>query len=299
MPAARAAVLSLLTLLGFCGSALGADRVMFEVSAEDTSPDTPTRAARELTDGKWHVSAEPSLWNVAPSGRFHLPQSGAGVANARNALVSRLNLDNPRFSPSAEINLTHGTWGASLRAFSFGASDRNSIATDAGTIGDISVSPGDRLSASLDFATIEAEAHWRFFQRVLGPKNRLSPSVDAVFGTRFYHTDWKVERLSPSPGVSEASESFLEPIAGIKGRLELYEMFSVDAQATFGYMPLSSHHVASWDIMVGFQWRPIENVGVQVGYRQLLMSLRTGDDAGDFRYHGALAGLYWGVVVRF
>src|SRR6185295_19832260 len=60
MPAARAAVLSLLTLLGFCGSALGADRVMFEVSAEDTSPDTPTRAARELTDGKWHVSAEPS-----------------------------------------------------------------------------------------------------------------------------------------------------------------------------------------------------------------------------------------------
>lgn len=248
-------------------------------------------------EAKWQISAEPSIWYVAPSGDLRLPQTGAGAIKATPVMVRELNNDSPRVSPFAEVNLTKGRSGITLRGFAFAASGRAYRSNITGTIGDIDFNAGDRLASSLDFASFEAEYHYRFEWTTSDP-TKLRPSIDLVGGARLYWVDWKVEQIAPAGIASSADELFAEPFIGFKGRVDFGEKFTIDLQNTFGYSPLDQS-VASWDVMVGFQWRPLHNLGVQIGYRQLLFRMDTGDGAADFEYDGALAGLYAGLVFKF
>jgi opacity protein-like surface antigen len=73
---------------------------------------------------------------------------------------------------------------------------------------------------------------------------------------------------------------------------------TVDAQIAVGGMPTGNTSY-SFDIIVGVQWRPVENVGVQLGYRALFFGLGSGDGESEFNFDGSLQGLYGGLVVRF
>ena len=54
------------------------------------------------------------------------------------------------------------------------------------------------------------------------------------------------------------------------------------------------------DIVAGGQWRPVPNVGVQVGYRALFLDIESGRDDEAFEVGSAsLQGLFAGVGFRF
>jgi len=79
----------------------------------------------------------------------------------------------------------------------------------------------------------------------------------------------------------------------------LYEQIDIDLEVNVGAAPFGDHSSSSWDAMLGFTWRPIENLGVQIGFRNISFNLENGDGADEFAWDGALAGLFAGVVLKF
>jgi opacity protein-like surface antigen len=72
------------------------------------------------------------------------------------------------------------------------------------------------------------------------------------------------------------------------------------AELNGGYLPLSDSESYSFDLIVGGQWRPIKNVGVQIGYRALFFGIETGESDNAFELSEAsLQGLYAGVTLSF
>ena len=68
---------------------------------------------------------------------------------------------------------------------------------------------------------------------------------------------------------------------------------------TAGWLPGTTDS-AGLDIVVGGQWRPVPNVGVQVGYRALFLDIESGDGNEAFEIGSAsLQGLFGGVGFRF
>jgi hypothetical protein len=53
------------------------------------------------------------------------------------------------------------------------------------------------------------------------------------------------------------------------------------------------------DLALGFEYRPVANVGLSVGYRTMVMGMSAGDDAERFEFLGSHAGLSAGISVRF
>jgi hypothetical protein len=298
MSVARCLVFSVLSVIACSGSAWGAWGADDVLPAAGARLDASARGDANLDDGRWHLSAEPGVWYVAPSGSIHMPQRAPGAALVYPSILRTLGMDNPRVSPTAEINLTRGPWGATIRASSLSLSQVFTI-PGAGTIGDINFAAGSSLRGSLDLTSIEVEGRYRFFHTSVGSRGQLRPRIDGVFGARVNYVDWNFEQLTPVSSVTHVGEMFLSPILGVKGQLDLYDKVTVDMQTAFGYAPISGRHTSSWDIMLGFQWRPIDNLGIQIGYRQLVVDFSTGEGAAGFEYSGALAGLFFGIVVRF
>lgn len=249
---------------------------------------------------KWTLSAEPGVWYTAPSGKIRLP---GGTSTAKTELAD-LNLDSPRLSPSGELNLRHARWGASLRGYAFAVSDRTpDVPAAAASLGILSgLGPVSGARLSLEVREFEAEGSYRFFVWENTPREeggfRARSSLDAVVGLRYIEMDWSVAgTASGSPFDRAVSEEFLHPIVGLKFSLDLFEQTTIDAQNTFGFMT-GDRESFTWDILLGFQWRPTENFGAQIGYRQVLMRMNDGEDTG-FSYEGAMAGIYFGAVFKF
>ncbi len=249
---------------------------------------------------RWTLSAEPSVWYTAPSGKVRLP----GGTSTAKAELADLNLDSPRLSPSGEINLRHARWGVALRGYSFAVTDQvPELPSAAASLGSLAgLGPVSNARLSLEIREFEAEGSYRFFVWENTPRDeggfRARSSLDAIVGLRYVEMDWSVSGLaSGSPVEQSVGEEFLHPIVGLKFSLDLFEQATIDAQNTFGFMT-GSRESFTWDILVGFQWRPTEHFGAQIGYRQVLMRMNDGEDEG-FSYEGAMAGIYVGAVFKF
>lgn len=245
---------------------------------------------------RWELSAEPGLWYVAPSGKANFPASSG--ARGPKIFLNDMNMDSPRLTPAAEINLRRGDWGVSVRGFMFSSSDQNWTAPYSSRIGTIDFASGDPFQTSLDFGAFEVEGSYRFLETGELPENagkdwKFRAALDGVFGARLYDIDFRVDRGSGAPATARESATLIEVLGGVKGSIEISDEWTVDLLTTFGGLNESF----SWDIMTGFQWRPFRNFGVQIGYRQLLFRIDKGDDG--MKWDGALAGLSFGIVVRF
>ncbi len=256
-----------------------------------------------ITDNakRWTLSAEPSVWFASPGGKMKLSRSGGTSGQNLRTELSDLNLDNPSPSPGGEINLRKGDWGLTVRGFYF-SSEGDATQSSAGQIGDLSFASGDRLRSELEFGAVEAEGSYRFIDRNLRPLDEgghaFNFALDGVAGLRLYDIGWSVREVGAATGES-ADEFFIEPLVGGKISMELYEQVTVDLQLTAGGIGWSGYDVFSVDVIVGVQWNPHPNLGVQAGYRQLAFGLGRGEDDDRFEQRGALAGLYAGVVLRF
>jgi hypothetical protein len=204
------------------------------------------------------------------------------------------------------VNLRKGDWGLSLRGFSYSA-DENAPGTE-GRFGDVPIETGDDVGSSVEIAGFDLEVRYTFLpfkdKRVVPGPSRLRPRLDAVAGLRAYDTSWSVinRTLDVPPGssanVASADEFFVQPVAGVKASIEMYDQFTIDAQFVVGSMPFGDTSYTV-DLLVGGSWKPAPNVGVQLGYRTLFLGLSSGHDDAAFEFTGALQGLYLSAVIEF
>lgn len=249
---------------------------------------------------RWEASIEPAAWFASAGGSLKLP----GAGGSGKTQLSAMNMERTHLTPTGEINLRRGDWGAHVRGFAFSTTN-TATGTLGAPIGDVVLTGSDSLESTLDLSAFEIEGTYRLWRVDRSPRDggghKLHVDFDLVFGARLYDVDWVVNRLTagPSPSMDRTSETFLEPLLGAKLSMEILEQFDIDVQLTGGGLPIGDHSSISLDIMAGFAWRPIENVGVQAGYRQLAFQLEDGSGTEEFRYWGAVAGLYFGVKFLF
>lgn len=251
-------------------------------------------ALGDTTFPTYTLEIEPSAWFVAPGGKGRLPGSTA------RQRFEDLNLDSPRFSPQLEARFRSGKWGIEASGMHFEISDRNATQSAGGTLGDVSFSAGDSLSSDFKFTSIELMGSYQFFGETLSfrddGKRKFGYSVEGLLGGRFYDVEQKV---TSATATDKGDGTWIEPVAGARLELEFHQEFTLDVRTNFGYLPAGGKESLSWDIAVGGTWRPFENFGVQVGYRQLMVKLRDGDDTGRYEFDGAMAGLFVGASLRF
>jgi hypothetical protein len=241
----------------------------------------------------WVVEFEPSAWFGSPGGELKLPGGGQTLD------LSDINLDSPRLSPAAELNLWSGDWRFSLSGTYLEEQDRAAIASRAGQLGSVAFAAGDRTAASLSFWEAEATVGKLITlpEALRGGGKNFNSNLEILGGMRMYGVEF--DFAAPSGSVS-SSDFFGHPLIGLKYTMNIAEQFTIDAQVDVGYFTDGGDRSAfGYDILVGFMWRPTENVGVQVGYRDLAYTLESGSGPHKFEWQGAVQGLFVGAVLRF
>jgi hypothetical protein len=246
---------------------------------------------------KWTLQFEPTAWYTAPGGRVKLPGSAPGVLGAP---LGDINLDSARIAPGGELHLYDGRWRITVGGFRLEQDDRGSTAAFAGQVGPVSFSPGDSIKASMDLTSVEATVAYRLDipDWMAGkPGSNYAGQFDVLGGVRLY--DLSFGFTAPS-GTTKEDETQAHPLIGAKWSMDVVQQFTIDVQIDLGGFTYGGDTFTyGYSINAGFIWRPQENVGVQVGYRDLAFELRSGPAGDRFEYRGALQGLYAGVVIRF
>lgn len=249
-------------------------------------------------DDKWTVRFEPSVYYVAMSGTATLPRAAGSTGPNPSVRLAEINADEPRLSPAGEINLRKGDWGIAVRGFGFSSSG-DATTTAPGQLGDVIFAQGDVVNRALDFNAFEIEATYTLLKNKIRPLDDgtygIRPRLDLVGGVRLYDVDLRLSSLGANAISSQNDEIFVQGEVGIKGTLEIYDHFTVDLQVDAG----GGADGYSFDILVGGSWKPINNFGVQIGYRALFFDVDSGSGDSKFKLEGAAQGLYAGIVLEF
>ena len=259
----------------------------------------------------WTIQFEPVVWFVGPSGKVKLPvTSGTGpggfTTEGDKVRLSALDLENTLLRPAGEVHINADQWRFTFAGSDYSTSRPGTVAQGTFRLGSVALTPGDRFDASFSMGTYELSAGYCVWEHDF--KEASEHPEDAVpvlmklyvlAGGRVYNTKFDVRRTTGGVAEARADEFFAEPIAGARFEADITKAFGIDLQISGGGWPVGNHSSHSFDVSLGFHYRPFENVGVQLGYRQIIVGLQDGSDLGQFRYDGTLAGLYAGVVVRF
>jgi len=278
--------LVLILAAGLASTALAQSQPPAAEAAPDLKPVAPS----------WTIQFEPSVWYVAPAGKVRMPSD---TVKGNKVELGDLNMDSPRVSPAGEFHLrTSDRWRFSLSASYYSEDSRKSTMEQSGQLGDITFVSGDVLDSKLDFFTGQITAAY-----ALVKEHRVNNDADLLFGldlvggARMYDVDFSFEKVGAN--TDSYDNFFIEPVLGLKAEATLTEHFTIDLETTFGYLPGGDTQTFSWDIIVGFAYRPVNWLGVQIGYRNMFIDLSDGSGAGEFEWDGGVAGLYGGVELRF
>lgn len=300
----RSAVFVAGSVLG--AAALGGFDASLSIHAGDAAGE-PVPAA----DDSLRIQIEPLIWFVGPSGKMKLPvASGTGpggfTSEAEKVRINDIGLASTRVRPAGTLVATTGPW-----RFTFGGSDfelsRGSAAADvAGRLGSVAFAQGDPLNVDMSLGMYEFSAGYRVWEHDWRAGSGSPDAavdafvyVHAFVGGRFYDVGVSVESASGAPARAEESNLFFEPFVGARAEAVLADDFSVVLQLSAGGMALYSTLSYSLDVVIAFEWRPVSNVGIELGWRQIAFNLTDGRDLERFQYTGRLAGLFAGVVIRF
>lgn len=254
----------------------------------------------------WIIQVEPTLWYVAPSGDIELP--GGGSMGIAQATFDTLNLDSPRATPAGEVHLRVDGWRFSVGGMTFETEGRRAVAPRDAQIGKAVVFANDTTESSLMFSTLQGTIGHRIGEARLGAADwgghELIANLEGFVGLRGYFVDLSisVDRAGPStmpPAADHADEHFFEPFIGVRLDVDLHENFSIDLAPEIGYWPSDDNDVWSWAMSVGFQWRPVPHLGVQIGFRQHGFELISGSGDDRFRWRGGVGGVYAGLALKF
>lgn len=286
MPLARPCVL--------CGPALvglllwwcpGAARAQAPVQPGDAAPD----GAPALLDGPapWTVRLEPMLWYPALRGDVALPASST-------LDVSQIDIDENEWSPAGRLTLKAERWSVQYRGFGFETDHRGAVGAPF-TLGGGAVGAGATVASRLELSSFDLTAAYRF-PLLDDRENGVSAGLDVFGGGRVHSLDVAVR--SAGAGVS-ADETWIQPIVGARAELDLPHGLGLNVSLDLGAVSFGDRSAASWDVTVGFTWRPTKHIGAEIGFRHLQSDLSTEEGAGDFEFDAGLAGLFAAIVIRF
>lgn len=269
------------TLAAICGW-MGASAGAHAQPGDAATAEAVEQAGVPETSLDWRVQVEPGFWYAAVSGDIRVPGFAAQVD------LADLNADSPKGTPTAEVTLKLGDWRLNVSGFAF-STDRTSTRL------------GPTARTSLDLSSAEVLGGYRLGRWEMRPSegggDDFVPELTAVFGGRIYDVDATIGPVAAVTG--SADEFFVEPVIGLKFEMEIVKAFTIDVQGTVGWLDAGDESASSWDVIVGGTWRPVDNLGIQIGYRNLAYTLESGEGAGAFEYDGAIAGLYVGLSLRF
>lgn len=238
-----------------------------------------------LPGDRWVVKLQPRVWYLAPTADIRLPGSESTVD------LDDLDANQPRIGPYGELTIQADAWQFTLSGADFSASS-STLARRGLTLGDLTIAPGARVDTSLDLTFGQFSAGYRLVNHRFDPEAANVGRLWVLGGVRVYEFQTEV---STGALIDQAEEFWAEPFAGVRGELQLVDDFSIDLEITGGY----SGDASSLDVAVGFQWRPVDWFGAQIGYRILRAGLEDGDGTDRYEFDGSLAGLFAGVVLRF
>lgn len=268
-----------------------------------TDPDAPR---------PWTIEIDPIVWFVAPSGDLTLPvTSGTGPGSfttaGQSVRLADLNLDSTRLRPAGSIRINADDFQIAFMGTDFSLNRGNETASAGFRLGSVEVAPGDQYSIDFQLGTYELTLGYRVWEKDFQKDSErpedgvpVQAKVYVLGGVRVYDVLFDLRRqVGQVNEQARSDEFFAEGVLGARAEVAFTRSFGIEVQLTGGAQPFGNHTAFSVDIFAGFQWRPYENVGLQIGYRQLAYTLKDGKDLGQFRYDGALAGLYTGLSIRF
>jgi len=264
---------------------------------------TPERARRPTPElefvPEWRVRVEPAAGFFAFSGDLQLPAPNrASEADAFD--VEDINLDRAKLAPFSEIHIAREKWRITFSGLSLSVEGDDEAPT-AGQIGDFDVVAGQSIESELTYITAGFRAGYRVWSWVSGTDAtgaaELSLGIDALAGLRMHNVD--TETTVAGAGTTSADETFVDVLGGARLELDWKRTLAFDLYATGGGLPAGDRTSRSFNLGLGFTYRPIPTVGALVGYRLTAFNLENDDGAETFEYDGALAGVYWGVQLSF
>ena len=297
-------------------------------AAADSGPSASQVAAQGSTPAaldqdalsKWTVRIEPKIWYAAPSGKLRLPQTSdpSPPIDERGALppptptdtgrprLDDLDADRARIRPAGDIRISAGDWLFSFSGAQYEISRDSVLAQRPFRLAGIDVAAGDPFQLNFELGLYELSLGYRVWQKDFQADSaKPQDAVPVVMnlyvlgGVRFY--DVTIDfRAAPSTGQGSRFDDLLtEPLLGARLETALTDQFGIEVQTSVGYLPGSDTTTFSVDVVAGFYWRPTQNLGLVIGYRQLAYDLEQGDGPSKFEYQGRLAGLFTGVEIRF
>lgn len=298
-PAKRSLILAFVALWSAPAGLLAQDALPVRFTYTPTEPgQEPGPAAAAGTPTDWVVQFEPMVRFIGPAGDLRLPGSTGGA----EVDLADLNLNGPRLMPGYDLSVRSGAWRFNTIGLFYDVEDQIARADGAFMLGSLAVADGQRTSVDLTYTQLDFRVARTVLDEAMSPLasragHRVRVRVDAEVGLRLYDFDFDFENLDTGER-SSISRTFLEPHVGAKAAFHIHERVTIDLYTNFGFWPIDKE-AFSWDIGVGFQWRPVENVGVQIGYRSTIFLLQDGSGADEFEWAGSFQGLNAGLQVRF
>jgi hypothetical protein len=284
-------------MAGVCAGARGEDVALYKPAealavAQDAEGGAPVEAWRPKA---WTVQVAPLVWFPGARADVRLPGGSA------EAQTEDLELDDPEATAGGELRIRSDELTVYFAGFGYGG-DVTATLDDPVSVGGLSFAPGDRVRSELDYASVELWAGWCVFEKVFEGATRTEPGVglrvDVTGGVRLY--DVGLEIGAADGGASaKADETWVEPTVGVVLTFELLDDFTIDLVGNVGALPLGDRSSFSASIATSGQWRIVENVGLELGYRFLYTDLEADDGDEEFGFTGSLAGLFGALVIRF
>lgn len=295
----RAILIALATLAPLLsGRARGSEALRFVHDAQAA----PWDAAAPQPNGRpmdWHVQIEPMVRFTAPAGEIRLP---GGTTRGSLVELEDINLNSPRLMPGFDLSLRRNEWRLNAIGLFYDTDGQIATAEDDLNLGTVFVARGQRTTLAHTYAQIDVRLARTILDRPISPRidaqgHKVRFRLDTEVGLRVYDFEFEIENLDTGDRYTD-DRTFLEPHAGFKGALNVFEDVTIDLYTNFGLWPFDPSSF-SWDIGVGFQWRPVEYFGAQIGYRSTIFILNEGDGADEFEWSGSYQGLYAGLQFRF
>jgi hypothetical protein len=254
----------------------------------------------------WTIAFEPRLWYAGPSGDFRFP---GGSATNDKIDLDELSIDDPVASPYGELRLQRGPWRIVVSGSATDADATSTIDTTR-VLGSVAVFSGERARLDFSHASFEAQALYRLGHYVDGKtaqgRDIVRFAMFAGLGMRFTNIDLdfavtptSIARVGGEVTALSYEHTFVEPMIAASAELLVYEKFSLGVEGTFGFFESGDVSSASASIEPTFGWFPVDNLGIEIGYRMLIHRMEDGQDPSQFEWSGSMAGLFAGVSLRF
>lgn len=265
-------------------------------AADQDGPPTAPSPGSKLTN--WYVQFEPMVRYIGPAGEVRLP---GGASRATLVDLADVNLNSPRLMPGFDISVRKDRLRVNAIGLFYDIDDRTALAEEGFSMGGVDFLAGQRSSISHTYTQLDFRFAYTLLDRPISPLDaeghKARVRVDAEVGLRFYDFEFEFENLDTGQRGSD-DRTFIEPHAGFKAAFNIYEDITIDLYTNFGLWPFDTQ-AFSWDIGVGFQWRPVDYFGAQIGYRSTIFRLNEGSGVNEFEWAGSYQGLYAGLQLRF